>query len=394
MKTKYYSLGALLVVGAFAVNCGDDTGSGGSGGEPGTTSATTGSGTTKSSAAVTVTSVASSSSTGMGGSADVACVDVTDPDLECPMPNAQLCECAGCMLPECATDEGFNDCVCANCATDSFCSNPANCNMDAVCDPYNEGCVCPDCAEHPSCLAQVEDCENGMDDNGNGDVDCDDAYCANEPVCVQPACDDATAIVEGDTTGDNTAGTDLINSSCQMAGGKEVVYTYTPTADGFLTITLNSAADLGVHVRTDCADSMTQVACADAQGGGTAEVATVPVTNAMPITIIVDGYTPTDVGMYTINLVFTAEGGCLDNMICSAAAGEACTCADCAMSPTCGFCDATPNDCSAQNDACTCPDCDADMFCTDPANCTDDGFCDQFIEGCQCADCTAVPNCQ
>jgi hypothetical protein len=34
-----------------------------------------------------------------------------------------------------------------------------------------------------------------------------------------------------------------------------------------------------------------------------------------------------------------------------------------------------------------------DSFCTDPMNCTDDGFCNQFLEGCQCADCTNVANC-
>jgi hypothetical protein len=49
-------------------------------------------------------------------------------------------------------------------------------------------------------------------------------------------------------------------------------------------------------------------------------------------------------------------------------------------------------DCAIE-EACTCDSCDTDMFCTDPANCTDDGFCNQFVEGCQCADCTNVPNC-
>jgi hypothetical protein len=44
-----------------------------------------------------------------------------------------------------------DDCICPDCAADSYCSNPANCNTDGVCDMYNEGCVCPDCSAHPTC---------------------------------------------------------------------------------------------------------------------------------------------------------------------------------------------------------------------------------------------------
>ena len=45
----------------------------------------------------------------------------------------------------------MSDCVCPSCAADEFCSNPANCNGDNECDPYNEGCACADCADHPQC---------------------------------------------------------------------------------------------------------------------------------------------------------------------------------------------------------------------------------------------------
>ena len=42
---------------------------------------------------------------------------------------------------------------------------------------------------------------------------------------------------------------------------------------------------------------------------------------------------------------------------------------------------------------CVCGVCAADAFCSDPMNCTDDGSCDPFNEGCQCADCAAHPEC-
>ena len=46
----------------------------------------------------------------------------------------------------------------------------------------DEDCDDADCANDPVC-ATVEDCNNGVDDDGDGDEDCDDADCAAEPYC-------------------------------------------------------------------------------------------------------------------------------------------------------------------------------------------------------------------
>ena len=36
---------------------------------------------------------------------------------------------------------------------DGICGNLDNCTDNGVCDPYNEGCVCADCADnHPACI--------------------------------------------------------------------------------------------------------------------------------------------------------------------------------------------------------------------------------------------------
>ena len=351
----------------------------------------------------------------------LTCVDVTDPALECPAPDQAACECAGCALPECGTKDGFNDCVCSTCADDAFCSNPANCTDDGECDPFNEGCVCADCAAHPACVGQIEICDNGMDDNGNGLTDCDDLpfcaadpgcaedcdnatddngnglvdcadvdYCTGDPACVAAACMMPTTLMLGATTGDTTGGTTLLDSSCQGPGAPEEVYTFTPAVTGFLSIDLTTMEDLGVYVRTTCVDSMTEIGCVDATTAD--EHLAVPITSGVPITVVVDGFDDMQLGAYTITLAAAATGGCIDDSVCDAAAGEACTCADCAGTAVCGACDMDAM--CENNDACTCAECNMDAFCTDPLNCTDDGFCDQFLEGCQCADCAGlVPNC-
>ncbi len=43
---------------------------------------------------------------------------------------------------------------------------------------------------------------------------------------------------------------------------------------------------------------------------------------------------------------------------------------------------------------CVCVDCDEDSFCSNPANCFDNGNCQAFVEGCVCADCASHPECQ
>jgi hypothetical protein len=60
------------------------------------------------------------------------------------------------------------------------CANGIDDDGDGLVD-----CKDPDCANHPSCrTTPVEDCENGLDDDGDGFVDCQDLDCANHPSCA------------------------------------------------------------------------------------------------------------------------------------------------------------------------------------------------------------------
>jgi hypothetical protein len=54
------------------------------------------------------------------------------------------------------TDDGQcgpdDDCVCPECDTDLFCSDPdASCTDNGECNTFVEGCVCADCANLPVC---------------------------------------------------------------------------------------------------------------------------------------------------------------------------------------------------------------------------------------------------
>ena len=91
----------------------------------------------------------SSTSSASGG---CACAGLsTIADGACTAPDQGSCSCMGCSLAECFDGTNYADCVCPQCATDSFCADPNNCNNDGQCDPFNEGCACGDCAGHPQC---------------------------------------------------------------------------------------------------------------------------------------------------------------------------------------------------------------------------------------------------
>jgi hypothetical protein len=262
----------------------------------------------------------------------IDCIDV-EAGKACTDADPIACVCAGCNLDACTDGATFDDCVCPSCNADAFCLDPANCNGDGVCDPYNEGCLCADCAEHPSCAsgwieicdndaddngngaadcadpqcaaeaACQEICDNTTDENGNGDIDCADAQCVDFPACLTAACaTPGIATTAAPTTGTTVGDTLIFESSCAGPASGDV-YTFTPVTTGTLTITLASPdADLGFSVRTDCDDTATEVACEDAVAAGTDETGTVAVTAATPITIIVSGFNPNEEGPYTLTL--------------------------------------------------------------------------------------------
>ncbi len=59
---------------------------------------------------------------------------------------------------------------------------------DGVCDPGEDSCNCPsDCGAPPSTEAI---CDDGDDEDCDGDTDCDDADCTSDPVCSSPGTTD------------------------------------------------------------------------------------------------------------------------------------------------------------------------------------------------------------
>jgi predicted RNA-binding protein with TRAM domain len=109
----------------------------------------------------------------------------------------------GCSDDRC-TGEGF-DCstepVLSSCCGDGVCEGTEdgfNCEIDCGpppvcgdgnCDPGEDQCNCPwDCGGEPP-TNEANYCADGVDNDYDGLIDCDDDDCAGDPACQQPACD-------------------------------------------------------------------------------------------------------------------------------------------------------------------------------------------------------------
>lgn len=83
--------------------------------------------------------------------------------------------------------DGNADCL------DSDCDDEPSCT-ETMCDDEidNDGdgdtdCLDIDCRDEPSCR---EDCDDMVDNDGDGRIDCEDLDCSGDPTCIETRCDD------------------------------------------------------------------------------------------------------------------------------------------------------------------------------------------------------------
>ncbi len=106
----------------------------------------------------------------------------------------------------------------------------------------------------------------------------------------------------GLVSGDTSAMPNDLDPTCAspQGSGNEIVYEITATENGRIELALQSSPDLGVSVRRDCRDATSEIGCADTRIGG--EVLSTPVSSGQTVFVVVDGFSSTQSGAYTLDV--------------------------------------------------------------------------------------------
>jgi cysteine-rich repeat protein len=165
----------------------------------------------------------------------------------------------------------------------------------------------------------AELCNDGLDNNGDGVSDCQDALCSENALCLnQPgsSCDNPLALAEGEVfSGSTFNNSNVTNSICgdPNSSGADVVFTFTPTADVFRYSFTTPDNNMTISVRTSlCEDALAEIECF----GPITDFVTVtePVTPGVQLFIIVGGLEPGDTGDFTLSFE-NAETVCGNGII-------------------------------------------------------------------------------
>lgn len=162
----------------------------------------------------------------------------------------------------------------------------------------------------------TEECDDGDTESMDG---CDSS-CHIEGTCDAPLDFNAIATSPPDGirtfAGDTISARDTVGSDdCGASGGQDVVFSYTPTANGLLEIdTEGSSFDTVIYVRTACASTASELACDDDGGSSSTSALSTVVTAGTPLFIVVDGFDETERGAFTLHVHEVPVG----------AAGETC----------------------------------------------------------------------
>ena len=235
------------------------------------------------------------------------------------------------------------------------------------------------CAIYPGSGPVESNCSDGLDNDGDGAIDCDDSNCSAFPGCSCAATGNLACGVS--QSGTNAGGSNDVNSfSCVgwNTTGPESVYTLVPAVSGTVTVDLTGlTADLDLFVTTGSAGSCDGNQCVAQSGtqGNANESLSFTATAGTTYYVVADGYDGA-VGSFDIEATCPTAGtevSCVDGADNDGDGDTDCADSDCAADPNC----TNPSvelDCADGLD----DDIDGLVDCFDP-DCTGDPACPSTV---------------
>ncbi|HOX45378.1 MAG TPA: hypothetical protein PK668_17410 [Myxococcota bacterium] len=345
---------------------------------------------------------------------------VHDPDPACN-PTGSACEswqgCVGavCMAPE----EGYPEGMCSQyctpgavaCVGDAVCAERDGDFICVATCALTGGDTCPrpgyQCANvggaQGGCVPGEDLCEDGQDNDIDGQADCLDYDCAVADNCLQ-TCNAGSLLTCGQVV--NTQLTSAASvygfypgCSTHFYGGAEHVYQFTAAEDGVLTVTLDTDGFYGaLFVLSEACTPQLTCAGMDEQFGVDTERVSVPVVAGRSYFAVVEGYDLGEQGQYTLEVICGEPELCTDLADNDLDGAIDCADADCVADPACEGHEFICND-NEDNDGdeeydCFDTDCEASPVCLPEEPCNDNLDNDQDGDtDCWDWDCVSAPAC-
>jgi hypothetical protein len=347
---------------------------------------------------------------------------VWEPDPRC-IPTGEPCrqdeECVGgvCLQPAdgfpagaCSqycgpgTQPCVGDAVCVTVGGEQLCLARCPLTGGDTCPRVGYMCVGSGQGSIGACVPGEDLCLDNLDNDSDGQTDCDDFDCAADPACLQ-TCTPAATLACGQTLEGTLTGASryryYLGCSDHDHGGPEAVYAFTATETGVVSITLDSGGWFLAALVVLEDNCWPQLACRayDAQFGVGSERVRLNVTAGQRFYVIVEGHDQDEAGPYTLSAACGDPELCQDGLDNDLDGLTDCQDPDCAREPACegheyNCNDEIDNDDDGEAD-CDDPDCFQSPVClpeTDCQNWLDDD--QDGLTDCQDPDCAAVGYCQ
>jgi cysteine-rich repeat protein len=172
----------------------------------------------------------------------------------------------------------------------STCS-PEDCDQDGYGSPEDCNDYDPSLSPGYGCpaLDGERHCDDGLDDDGDGGIDCADSDCALPCASIQEACEAAPQVDVAEVTrlvGATRGGSFVAEASCGGADAPEALYRIVAPYPGRLYVEVPDGHVVSVRAR--CEEASTELRCARAAGIESTGLLVVELYSADEVTVVVD----------------------------------------------------------------------------------------------------------
>ena len=294
-----------------------------------------------------------------------------------------LCIGGACSAGAAVSCDDGNPCTTDGCATVAGCFNapsPGPCNDGNPCTT-DETCTDGSCQATSSVCLEL--CDNQLDDDGDGAVDCDDPACAALPGCDACALAQPLKCGAGGVPGavGDLAPSHVGDTSCGPGGNPDRIFRFTTNASGQVAVTLTVGTDaFALRVLTAGeAGGCDPLSC---KAGGTA--ATFLAVAGAQYHIVVE------------KLLLGGASSFVINLTCAEPCVPACADADCGSDGCGGVCGSCGDGDPCTQDVCdggTCAHLPTPGCCLSAADCSDGDPCTADVCTQSTCEFVALPNC-